>query len=207
MTVSRGVHCNNLSAAFDWLRRVRPPLVKAVNASAADFDQLRRECQPHTVIARFTLDDISFTEDPKLMGARWWGMTRDKVLAVAPYVDYVEVPVNEAYERRPELDKFAQASAQYVWWAAQHGVKCIVGNFARGTPEPEDFPAFAVALEAARQHGGVLGLHEYMHKHSLATPWQIGRVSTDWIMGIWQDTSGVMQAGVTPGMTTPRVTR
>lgn len=176
MTVLRGVHCNNLSAAFPWLRRVKPALVKAVNASAADFAQLRAECQPQTVIARFTLDHPNLTTDATATAAYWWATTRSRVLAVKPYVDYVEVPVNEAYERRPELDYFARASAEYVKLAAQHGVKCIVGNFARGTPEVADFPAFALALEAASQHGGALGLHEYHHKHNLDIPWQIGRV-------------------------------
>jgi hypothetical protein len=174
MTVQRGVHCNNLSAAFDWLRRVRPPLVKAVNASAADFAQLRRECQPQTVIARFTLDDVSLQPTPAQAGERWWNATRDKVLSVAPHVDYVEVPVNEAHER--DVRAFGLASAVYVKLAASFGVKCIVGNFARGCPEVEAFPAFAVALEAASQYGGALGLHEYFHKARHDFTWQIGRV-------------------------------
>lgn len=176
MSVLRGVHVNNLGPAFNWLRRVRPALVKCVNPSALDLAQLRAECQPQTVIARFTLDHPNLTPDAVDTATRWWEATGARVLSVKPHIDYVEVPVNEAYERRPELDYFARASAEYVRIAARHGVKCIVGNFARGTPEVADFPAFALALDAASEHDGALGLHEYHHRGHLDFTWQIGRV-------------------------------
>jgi hypothetical protein len=44
---------------------------------------------------------------------------------------------------------------------AQLGLKCVIGNFATGTPPIELWPGFMGALQAARQFGAVLGLHEY----------------------------------------------
>ena len=44
---------------------------------------------------------------------------------------------------------------------AQLGLECVIGNFATGTPPIELWPGFMGALQAAKQLGAVLGLHEY----------------------------------------------
>ncbi len=44
---------------------------------------------------------------------------------------------------------------------AKIGLKCVIGNFATGTPALELWPGFMDALQAAKQYGAVLGLHEY----------------------------------------------
>jgi hypothetical protein len=41
------------------------------------------------------------------------------------------------------------------------GLKVAVGNFSVGVPEAEEFEAFLPAIETAKQHGGILSLHEY----------------------------------------------
>ncbi len=44
---------------------------------------------------------------------------------------------------------------------AKLGLKCVIGNFATGTPPMEMWPGFMDALYAAKQYGAILGLHEY----------------------------------------------
>jgi hypothetical protein len=41
------------------------------------------------------------------------------------------------------------------------GLKCVIGNFATGTPPMELWAGFMDALHAAKQYGAILGLHEY----------------------------------------------
>ena len=41
------------------------------------------------------------------------------------------------------------------------GLKCVIGNFATGTPPENLWPAFLPAVQAALQYGAILGLHEY----------------------------------------------
>ncbi len=41
------------------------------------------------------------------------------------------------------------------------GLKCVIGNFATGTPPMELWPAFVPACRYAAEHGHILGLHEY----------------------------------------------
>jgi hypothetical protein len=44
---------------------------------------------------------------------------------------------------------------------AKLGLQCVIGNFSTGTPPMELWPGFMDALQAAKQYGAVLGLHEY----------------------------------------------
>ena len=41
------------------------------------------------------------------------------------------------------------------------GLKCVIGNYATGTPPENLWPAFLPAVQAALQYGAILGLHEY----------------------------------------------
>jgi hypothetical protein len=44
---------------------------------------------------------------------------------------------------------------------ADLGLKCVIGNFSTGSPDLALWPAFFPALQAAKQHQAVLGVHEY----------------------------------------------
>lgn len=59
------------------------------------------------------------------------------------------------------MGKLAQLEAERVRLLAERGVRAVVGNFGTGQPPLEWWPAFRPAIEAARRHGGYLGLHEY----------------------------------------------
>lgn len=95
----------------------------------------------------------------------------------------------EHYQRNPRITHW-EGHNEPVWsdlagmeWYAQMeiermkamdaaGLKCVIGNFATGTPPMELWPAFLPACQHALQHDHLLGLHEY------STPfmwWMTGR--------------------------------
>lgn len=57
---------------------------------------------------------------------------------------------------------------------ASYGLKCIIGNFASGTPPLDQWPAFMPAIHTAPIYKAMLGLHEY------SCPW------VWWMTGSWQ---------------------
>jgi len=44
---------------------------------------------------------------------------------------------------------------------AEMGLKCVIGNFATGTPPLDLWPAFLPAIKAGLEYEAILGLHEY----------------------------------------------
>jgi hypothetical protein len=60
-----------------------------------------------------------------------------------------------------QMRKLAELEAERVRLLAENGLRAVVGNFGTGQPPLEWWPAFRPALEAAQDHGGWLGLHEY----------------------------------------------
>ncbi|MCO6452538.1 MAG: hypothetical protein J5I90_17290 [Caldilineales bacterium] len=65
-------------------------------------------------------------------------------------------PVDEA-----QMSSLAVFEAERTRLLAAAGIRSCIGNFSTGQPALELWPAFYPALEAAKQHGGYLGLHEY----------------------------------------------
>lgn len=176
MGILRGVHINNLGdgAAWAFLRAARPALVKVVNPDAA-VRQMRREVQPDIVIGRLIIPDISLQPTGEIAAERWYRQTVERMKSLYDCVDLWEVPVNEAYERPPNLALYAAASARFVELAAQDGIRCLVGNFSVGTPESFDMHHFIPALQAVKKHGGGLSLHEYGLPDDMGKTWWIGR--------------------------------
>jgi hypothetical protein len=176
MTVLRGTHTNDLSdqAIWTFAEQARPQLAKFVNPSPQAVAEFRNRFKPAIVIARLPEGDVSLSPTPRVAGERWWNANADRVKSLLAYVDYFEPPVNEKHEK--DCARYAEATARFVELAARDGARCVVGNFARGTPEIDQFIQFTPALAAAKAHNGALGLHEYFHKHDLGLGYQTGRV-------------------------------
>lgn len=84
----------------------------------------------------------------------------------------------DTYQSNPRI-KFWEGHNEPVWvdndgmaWYAQFeiermkvmdglGLRCVIGNFATGTPQMNLWPAFLPVCRYALEHGHVLGLHEY----------------------------------------------
>jgi hypothetical protein len=63
------------------------------------------------------------------------------------------------------MEWYAAYEAERLRLLAEMGLRGVVGNFATGTPDLPMWTAFLPALEAAEQHNGFLGVHEY------SSPW------------------------------------
>ncbi len=69
---------------------------------------------------------------------------------------------NEPAPSDPEqMLRYAEFEAHRTRLLAAAGVRSVIGNFSTGMPPLEWWPQFRPALEAAIQHRGFLGLHEY----------------------------------------------
>jgi hypothetical protein len=56
---------------------------------------------------------------------------------------------------------YAQFEIERMELMSEMGLKCVIGNFATGTPALELWPAFLPAVEAGLEYEAILGLHEY----------------------------------------------
>jgi hypothetical protein len=93
----------------------------------------------------------------------------------------LEVPINEAHQDGDDLKRFADYSAEAARKIAAAGYKPIVGNFSEGNPPHlEQWPSFAPALQAARELGGYLGLHEYFTPGCYLDTWHSLRYRRVW---------------------------
>jgi hypothetical protein len=118
---------------------------------------------------------------------------RGKSPAAAAHEFLIKWKQLEEYQHNPAI-KYWEGHNEPVWvdregvaWYAQMeiermkmmddaGLKCVIGNFATGTPPFEIFEPFVEACRYARDHGHMLGLHEY------STPfiwWMTGRYQLD----------------------------
>ncbi len=76
-------------------------------------------------------------------------------------VDYWEGYNEPLIESADMMADYAAFEAERVKQMVALFCKCCVGNFSTGTPPLERWGGFVPALQAAQQHGGCLGLHEY----------------------------------------------
>jgi hypothetical protein len=56
---------------------------------------------------------------------------------------------------------YAAFEAERARLLAGHGFRAAIGSFATGVPEFDEFVAFLPAIQAAKQYGAILSLHEY----------------------------------------------
>ncbi|RLC66927.1 MAG: hypothetical protein DRI48_03580 [Chloroflexi bacterium] len=78
-----------------------------------------------------------------------------------PHLKYWEGHNEPVWNTREEMGWYAQFEIERMKLMADLGFKCVLGNFATGSPDLALWPAFLPALEAAREYQAILGLHEY----------------------------------------------
>lgn len=154
-----GLHVirNNSPDIMDFIRVTKPRVVKAVG----DLHWLIevKEESPQTVtIGRIPLASQDRAGDPE-EAARAFVAAHLPEYQFNPGVDYWE-GWNEP-DPGAEMWWYARFEVERARQMAAHGLKVAVGGFAAGVPEWEEFEAFLPAIEAAKQHGGILTLHEY----------------------------------------------
>jgi hypothetical protein len=78
-----------------------------------------------------------------------------------PAIVYWEGHNEPVWGSKEEMAWYAEFEAERMRLMAKEGLKCVIGNFATGSPNLDLWPAFFPALKAAQQYQGILGLHEY----------------------------------------------
>jgi hypothetical protein len=80
-----------------------------------------------------------------------------RMAAIDGWESFNEPVANDA----DQMARLADFEAERTRLLAAAGIRSVIGNFATGHPDLALWPAFRPALEAAIQHKGWLGLHEY----------------------------------------------
>jgi len=78
-----------------------------------------------------------------------------------PYILYWEGHNEPVWSTQDEMAWYAAFEVERIKLMAKEGLRCVIGNFATGSPALELWPAFIPAMQAAQQYGALLGLHEY----------------------------------------------
>jgi hypothetical protein len=86
---------------------------------------------------------------------------QEQVYSMNPHVTYWEGHNEPVWNDEEGMAWYAQFEIERMQLMADKGLKCVIGNFATGTPPLELWPAFLPAVQAAKQHQAILGLHEY----------------------------------------------
>lgn len=155
-----GIHVArpNSPAIMEFVRAAQPAVVKGVDDLG--FLAEVKQASPDTVIiGRFSVDPQDYNGEPEAVAqaliARQLPQMRQH-----PHVDYWE-GWNEPDPGPERMDWYARLEAERVRQLAQHGLRAAVGGFSAGVPELAEFEQFVPAIEAAKQYGGILTLHEY----------------------------------------------
>jgi len=78
-----------------------------------------------------------------------------------PHIKYWEGHNEPVWNDEEGMRWYAQFEVKRMQAMANLGLKCVIGNFAAGTPPLHLWPAFLPALRATKQYEAILGLHEY----------------------------------------------
>jgi len=153
-----GIHVqwNNSPDIMEFIRRMRPAVVKAMD----DLGYLEevKAASPSTVTVARLSQDFRLEGDP-VQAARAFVAQNLAEYKRHPGVDYWE-GINEPVMKE-RMGWFAAFEAERVRVMAENGLRTAVGAFSAGVPEWEEFAQFLPAIEAAKKHGGILTLHEY----------------------------------------------
>jgi hypothetical protein len=157
-------------------------ILKTLELDPAFLREVKQRSPQTIIVARVTLDQLNLSQADAgrtqaealraVEGVRPLALDERRRGLVDAWEGYNEpVPGSE-----DEMRRLADIEAERVRLLAQDGLRAVVGNFGTGQPPLEWWPAFRPALEAAREHDGYLGLHEYsaptMWYHSDAPPLQ-----------------------------------
>ena len=120
-----------------------------------------KEVSPSTItLGRFEETDQKMTGDPARRAQQFVVGNAARYLA-NPGVDYWLGWNEPAIDSPWQMEWYAAFEAERARLMSGLGLRVAVGNFSTGTPEANEFAAFLPAIEAAKEYGGVLALHEY----------------------------------------------
>ncbi len=150
------VQWNNSPDIMEFVRRMLPAVIKSLDDLG--FVAEVKEASPQTVVVARLTHAQPMDGDPEAM-ARAFVATHLATYLQHPAVDYWE-GYNEP-DVKGRMAWYARFEAERVRAMAEHGLKAAIGAFSAGVPEFEEFEEFLPAVRAAKEHGGILTLHEY----------------------------------------------
>ena len=156
-----GIHVtrNSSPGIMEFVSESTPAVVVAVG----DLGWLSevKDVSPDTVtVGRVIEGDQSFEGDP-VERARAFVALNAETYQMNAGVDYW-MGWNEPVIDEPwQMEWYATFEAERTIAMAEGGHRVAIGNFSAGTPEADEFAAFMPAVAVAKEHGGILAVHEY----------------------------------------------
>jgi len=156
-----GLHvtANSSPSIMQFVRDAQPAVMVLIGDPSMAAD-VKAESPETVVLARFLEQDQSITGDP-VARARAFVESNAERYATFPAVDYWLGWNEPVIDGVADMEWFTAFESERVRAMAELGLKVAVGNFSAGCPEPDEFQAFMPALAVAKEHGGILALHEY----------------------------------------------
>lgn len=150
---------------FELLRTGNVALIKTMEYDPNFATDIKRASPSTLLVGRIDLPqiDLSGLNDPRGAAQAF----ADQLLPIATEPRRLAAfdgweSYNEPSPSDPEqMARLAEFEAHRTRLLAAAGVRSVIGNFSTGMPPLEWWPQFRPALEAAIQHRGFLGLHEY----------------------------------------------
>lgn len=156
------LHSGAGSLTASFVSQARPTTLKLLDNFG--YAATVKQVSPETlVLGRIYLPLQPVDGSPVTRAQEWWAQCGPTILQY-PAVDYWEGYNEVGVSTVDKIQWYAQFEAERVRILASHGRKACIGNFSLGTPDvldPQAWPAFYPAIDAALANGGVLGLHEY----------------------------------------------
>jgi hypothetical protein len=154
-----GIHVqwNNSPEIMEFIRRMKPSVVKAVGDKG--FLAEVKAVSPQTITIARNDDEQLVAEGDPVAAARAYVAAHLDEYRRHPAVDYWE-GYNEPIVGA-DMAWFAAFEAERARAMAEHGLRVAIGSFSTGVPEWDEFIAFLPAVREAQAHGGILALHEY----------------------------------------------
>ncbi len=154
----------NLPEIFRLLRTGGVAVVKTLELDPNFAAEIKRTSPRTRLIGRIDLPQLRLADLDPLPAARAFV---EQLLVYAgdparqPHFDGWE-SYNEPVAGNPdEMKRYADFEAERVRLLAARGIRSVIGNFGTGQPPLEMWEHFLPAVQAAHEHGGWLGLHEY----------------------------------------------
>lgn len=156
-----GLHVTRNSSPniMEFVEEMQPSVVVAVGDVGwlADVKEVATDT---ITLGRFAEDAQQISGDPEQVARDFVNVNAGQYLA-NPGVDYWLGWNEPGIDGPEEMAWYAAFEAERVRLMADLGLKTAIGNFSTGTPEANEFVEFLPAIEAAKEHDGVLALHEY----------------------------------------------
>ena len=150
---------NNSADIMEFIRRVKPPVIKGLGGFGWSSEV--KNASPETVTVARLLEEPGegIMEGDPVLKAQEFVARHLEEYQLNPDVDYWEgwnepVPTSN-------MEWYAAFEAERAHQMAEYGLRVAIGGFATGTPEWDEFAEFLPAIEAALEHDGILTLHEY----------------------------------------------